>query len=274
MTRIVERFFPADGRALIVAMDHGLAGNHPGFEDPGATLAKVLAGGPDGIMITPGFARCFAEELGKASGVRIVTRMDYITFSTSAEFLGDIEMQVPIASVAESVRLGARAICCYLIFGREDHRVMERNIAYLARYAEEAHVSGLPLIAEVVFWGKKNFSGAIARVDMLENAYRIAFEIGADILKVPYLEDRAAFARMMRNLPIPVLILGGGKMETEKDTFRVAKEACEDGARGILFGRNIWQHENPSGMITALHGIVHGKSSIAQALACLSGKGT
>jgi DhnA family fructose-bisphosphate aldolase class Ia len=108
---------------------------------------------------------------------------------------------------------------------------------------------------------------------MLENAYRIAFEIGADILKVPYLEDRPAFARMMRNLPIPALILGGGKMETEMDIFKVAKEACEDGARGILFGRNIWQHENPSGMITALHGIVHGKSSIAQALACISGKG-
>lgn len=266
MSSITESFFPADGRAVIVAMDHGITGIHTGFESPETTLKEVCSGAPDGILITPSFARRFEVELNKHQEIRIITRMDFITFSTTAEFLGDVEVQVPIASVSEAVRLGANAVCAYLVFGREDHKLLEDNISYLSRLSEDAHFSGIALVVEVVFWGKKSFSGLKPRPDMMANAYRIAFEIGADVLKIPYMEDRVSFAKMMGDLPIPCLILGGSKMGTDEDVLDVVKMACEDGAKGVIFGRNIWQHDSPARLIRALHAIVHDDISIGDAL--------
>lgn len=73
-TRRLRRIFREDGKAVIIAMEHGgFFGVQPGFEDPREPIKKVVAGGADAIMATLGMARHFAEEM---ASVGLILRVD------------------------------------------------------------------------------------------------------------------------------------------------------------------------------------------------------
>jgi len=104
---------------------------------------------------------------------------------------------------------------------------------------------------------------------MIRHACRIAFELGADVLKAPYPGKQADFARLVEDSPIPVLILGGPKMNTVREVLQMVKDATDAGGRGVFFGRNVWAHEHPDRIINALKAIVHNRASVDQAMAVL-----
>ncbi len=90
------------------------------------------------------------------------------------------------------------------------------------------------------------------------------FEHGADFVKPYYTEDSR---KVTKNCPVPVLIAGGPRMETARETLQVVQDATQAGAAGVLFGRNIWQNGDTRGMIRALNSIVHEGGPVAEALA-------
>ncbi|MEA2021493.1 MAG: hypothetical protein U9N08_03365 [Candidatus Caldatribacteriota bacterium] len=153
-----------------------------------------------------------------------------------------------------------------LIFGRENPEVIKDNIKYIAALSKITHHYHIPLVVEVPFWGKLCPKESQEKSKFLENACKIDFEMGADIIKAPYLQDRRAFKDLASNLPIPILILGGEKMNTNEEILVTVQNSLEDGGRGIYFGRNIWQNEDPVLMIKTLYKIIHGGSSIKEAL--------
>ena len=55
---------------------------------------------------------------------------------------------------------------------------------------------------------------------------------------------------------IPVLVRGGGRATDDEILNRTA-QLMEQGAKGIVYGRNVIQHPNPAGMTRALMGVVH-----------------
>jgi DhnA family fructose-bisphosphate aldolase class Ia len=69
---------------------------------------------------------------------------------------------------------------------------------------------------------------------------------------------------------IPVLVRGGGKATNEEVIERTTR-LMEQGASGIVYGRNIIQHEDPALMTKVLMGIVHEGKSVDESLNVLAG---
>jgi DhnA family fructose-bisphosphate aldolase class Ia len=267
----VARYFADDGKAVVVAMDHGMGGPVEGFRNPRETLAKVLASEPDGILANPNLIRYFRKELEKSPKAKVAVRVDACFTSTQPGGRSEEEFQLMFCDIEECIELGADAIATLLIFGRENPDVVRENIEYLARISKDAHHYHIPLIVEVPLWGKLVPESKEERDLFMENGCRIAFELGADIIKAPCLNSREAFRRLNSELPIPVLILGGEKMDSEQDVFAGVKDAMDDGAKGVIIGRNIWQHKHPDRMVNALKGIVHENVPVAKAMEIIEG---
>jgi len=261
-------FNEKSGNALIVAMDHGLLGVQEGFERPEQTLKQVLEGSPDGIMVTPNFARRFHDDiLSGPSNLKVIIRVDCIATSTLPGATANLEIQTHFSDVEEAKQLGTDAVAAFLIFGREDSSIFLKNVAYLGMLSKEAHKCDIPLVVETVLWGNKIVaSGREANGQLLKHACRIAFELGADIIKMPYPGDREEFSEIVESCPVPIMILGGPKMGCIEGMFRTVKDAISSGAKGIFFGRNIWQRKDSANIIQALKCIIHEGGSVEEAI--------
>jgi DhnA family fructose-bisphosphate aldolase class Ia len=93
---------------------------------------------------------------------------------------------------------------------------------------------------------------------VLRHICRIAVELGADIVKAAFPGDEAAFAEIARDTPVPIVILGGARMERAEEALETARRAVRAGAAGVAFGRNVFQQPDPAGMVRGLRAAVHG----------------
>jgi len=130
------------------------------------------------------------------------------------------------------------------------------SLAMLVNMGQEF---GIPVLA-VTAVGKE-----LAKRDsrFLSLACRIAAEFGASFVKTYYCED---FEKVVESCPVPIVIAGGPKLETELDAFEMAHDAINKGAVGVDMGRNIWQNNNPVAMLKAVRAVVHKNVSPAEAL--------
>jgi DhnA family fructose-bisphosphate aldolase class Ia len=70
----MRRIFREDGKAVIIAMEHGgFFGVQPGLENPSEPNKKVIAGGADALMATLGMARNVTQEM---ASVGLILRVD------------------------------------------------------------------------------------------------------------------------------------------------------------------------------------------------------
>jgi DhnA family fructose-bisphosphate aldolase class Ia len=90
--------------------------------------------------------------------------------------------------------------------------------------------------------------------DQVAVACRVMCEVGADAVKTFYTGKR--FREIVASVPIPVLVLGADKLETETDALQLAYDAVNDGARGVFFGRNVFQAKDPARFLQALKRVV------------------
>jgi len=89
------------------------------------------------------------------------------------------------------------------------------------------------------------------------HAARVGAELGADIVKVNYTGSRESFQEVVAGCPVPVVIAGGEKMETDEELLLMVQGALSAGGCGVSIGRNIFQHEDPTAIIKALDLLVH-----------------
>ena len=106
-------------------------------------------------------------------------------------------------------------------------------------------------------------------VKNVKHAARVGAELGSDIVKVPYTGSVETFAEVVNGCPVPVVIAGGPKMDSDEDIFKMVEGALKAGAAGLSIGRNAFQHQNPERMIQALCKMVHEGAGIEEAAAML-----
>ena len=253
--RRVGHIFRPDGRALIFAMDHAaIFGPGKGLERPGETLEQIVTGGVDAVMPSFGIASHFARTL---SPVGLILRADGAPTKLGPETAAPVWF-----SVEEALRLGADALCISAFPG---HHTEGASLDNLASVAREAHAWGLALQAEMVPGGMG--SGPDYRT--LENvalAARVGLELGADWVKVPYVEG---FQQVTAVCFKPVVIMGGSRRGTEAEMLAEVKAAMDCGAAGATIGRNIFESGDPGAMTAALAAIIHGDVPVEEALAIL-----
>ena len=251
MSRIVR---PEDGRTVMLAVDHGyFLGPTHHLEDPRATIAPLLPHA-DAIMLTRGVLRsCVDPGADKPMVLRV-------SGGTSV-LQEDLSHEAITTSVKDAVRLNASALALSVFVGAPHEHESIVNLSHLVNEAEEV---GLPVLA-VTAVGKE-----LAKRDVryLSLACRIAAEHGARLVKTYYCED---FHKVAESCPVPLIIAGGPKLETDLDVLRMTHDAIEEGAVGVDMGRNIWQSEHPVPMIRAIRAIVHEKADVREAAALLKG---
>ncbi|MBI4298075.1 MAG: 3-hydroxy-5-phosphonooxypentane-2,4-dione thiolase [Chloroflexi bacterium] len=252
MARLIN---PETGHAVFLALDHGyFQGPIKKLEEPQKTL-KPLLPYADAIMVTRGILRT-SVDAAKVGPVilRVSGGMTLAGPSLSKEGI--------ITSVKEAVRLNVSAIATSIHVGTEDEHDTLTN---LSRLVDEAEEFGLPVLA-VTSVGRE-LEKREARY--LALCCRVAAELGARIVKTYYCED---FEKVVTGCPVPLVIAGGPRMESERDVLEVTYNAVSRGAVGVDMGRNIFQAESPVGMIKAIRAIVHEGASVKAAAEVLAGE--
>jgi class I fructose-bisphosphate aldolase len=153
-----------------------------------------------------------------------------------------------------------------LIFGRESLEAHTENLHQVAAVAHACEAWGMPLLVEPVVWGRTATDEERRSPQVLRHICRIAVELGADVLKVGYPGDAAAFREIVAEIPVPVVILGGPRMERPRDVVATAAGAVEAGAAGLAFGRNVFQAADPTAMLRALRQVVHEGRTVDEAM--------
>jgi DhnA family fructose-bisphosphate aldolase class Ia len=140
-------------------------------------------------------------------------------------------------------------------------------LAQLGFVSEQCMEWQMPLVAMMYTRGpkiKNEFD--VANVKL---AARVGAELGADIVKVPYTGSVDTFAEVVGGCPVPVVIAGGEKMESDEDIFKMVDEALKAGAKGLSIGRNAFQHKSPEKIVSALCKMVHEAASVEKAIEML-----
>ncbi|HYM12260.1 MAG TPA: hypothetical protein VEU62_16105 [Bryobacterales bacterium] len=255
------------GRALIVPLDHGLvAGPLEGIEDPVALIKLIAQSEADAVLLTPGVLEQVASELGQLA---VILRVDGCT---STQCNGPMRQFI---SVAHATELGADAIIVNATVGGPQEGVELRK---LGRVAEESRRWGMPLIAEMLsarmLANHLDFTGqgtAALPADVggdIALASRIGAEMGADIIKTRYAGDEESFRRIVASTGRPVMVAGGPMRDSSlRSLLEMVDQSLSAGAEGVIFGRNVWQHQRPDAVLAALAAMVHDAASIDDALA-------
>jgi putative autoinducer-2 (AI-2) aldolase len=233
------------GRTVMLAVDHGyFQGPTTGLENPRKTITPLLPYA-DSLMLTRGVLRTSVDS---SQPVPVVLRV-----SGGTSILKELSNEVVTTSVEEAIRLNASAVAVSIFVGSEFEK---QTLSNLASLVDEGERYGMPVLA-VTAVGREMARDA----RYLGLACRIAAELGASVVKTYYCEG---FRKVVDGCPVPVVIAGGKKLP-ERDALQLAHDAVSDGAAGVDMGRNIFQSENPVGMIKAVRAIVHEGKTVDQA---------
>jgi fructose-bisphosphate aldolase, class I len=273
----INRLFGTSGNCFDVAVDHGMFNEYAflsGIESMKEAVAVIANAMPDAIQLPPGTAPLLQTILGKNKPA-LVLRTDIANCYGTP--LPDVLFSELIANPVErGVVLDAACVVVNLLMlpGQpEVHRACIRNINQLKR---ECEIYGMPLMVEpLVMQDNAKAGGYMVDGDLrrILPLVRQAAELGADIIKADPCDEVAQYHRVIEVAQgLPVLVRGGGKVSDEIILSRT-QQLIEQGARGIVYGRNVIQHANPAGMVRALMAIVHNKCSAVDALSFINSKG-
>lgn len=242
LARIIK---PQDGRAVMLAVDHGyFLGPTSGLEEPRKTIVPLLPYA-DSLMLTRGVLRTSVDP---NTNVPVVLRV-----SGGTSILKELSNENITVSVEDAVRLNVSAMALSIFVGSEFEK---QTLVSLAKLVDEGERYGIPVLA-VTAVGKEMVRDA----RYLGLACRIAAELGAHFVKTYYCED---FDQVIASCPIPVII-AGGKKTPESEALELTFNAVRRGAVGVDMGRNIFQSDSPVGIIRAVRAIVHDNASVAEA---------
>lgn len=268
MNRLFNRH--GDGRAICVAADHGYMSDvTPNVVNLRSITEAVIAGGADGILLAPGQVLRLAPLFQGRNGPALIVRADWMNMPRLGTF--NVANAVPqrlllcekVITAEQALALGATAITIYLFLGYSD-KVEAIDVEKCAKFVNECRRAGLPCIIEPLAYGGQVTGANI--VEILTLGARMAVEIGADALKIPYTGDVDSFRHLIEVSGVPTLVLGGARSDNERDALELYAEAQEAGASGCLMGRNVTKSPDPKAMTEQLTGIAHRGWTIAEAL--------
>lgn len=249
--RRMSRLFGADGRTLIVGFDHAVsAGTFPGLANTPEATADCLRGGVDAIQVGLNAARWIT---GAAPQVPLVVRLDQSDAGDDPRQRGC--SSVKWGSVEEAVQLAAEAVVVNYVHDVRDVGVSHQHAELLGEVAAECHRFGMPLFVEV--FGKTDLEAPDDRTRVMVDSGRIAFELGADCLKIDFFPTAGGVRELSEAVPIPLLIRGGAPVASWADATRMLRAAIDEGAAGAVYGRTVWQADDVEDATRRLAAVIH-----------------
>ncbi|MEO6002604.1 MAG: aldolase [Opitutus sp.] len=268
--RLHRLFNPRTGRCFDVALDHGFFNEGSflaGIEDLPRAVETIVAAAPDAIQLTIGQA-AHLQKLPVRGKPALVLRTDvanvYGTALPSVLFSRIIE-----EAVLQAVRLDAACVVVNLFRIPEQPGVTDQCIQNILRLKPQCDHYGMPLMIEpLVFQPNAKAGGYMVDGDLAKilPLVRQAVELGADVIKADPTDDPTLYGQVIQTAGgIPVLVRGGSKAP-EAEILKRTSVLMQQGAAGIVYGRNIIQHPNPAGITRALMAVVHDGASVDAAM--------
>lgn len=248
MQNRLSRLVKEDGHCFFLPIDHGyFQGPTSKLEKPGETIKPLMAYA-DGLFVTRGVLRSAVDPKNCPP---IILRV-----SGGTSIIGkDLAHEAITTSVEEALRLNAAAVGMSIFVGSEYEY---DSLVNLGKLVNDCQKYGIPVMA-VTAVGKE-LEKRDARY--LSLCCRIAAEFGATVVKTYWCEN---FDKVVNGCPVPVVMAGGPKTETERQVFDFVYDGMQKGAIGLNLGRNVWQNPHPVGMMKALRAIVHEKATAKEA---------
>ena len=231
--RIRRLTIPGTDRFFFVPIDHGITvGLLDGLKNIHRTISEIDKGGATGIIMHKGLINEY---------ISIHPRNCHLILhlSGSTNYADDVNRKVLVASVEEALKYGADGVSIHINIGSKYEHEMLKDLGYVSR---ECEFWGIPLIAMMYARGEK-IKNPFA-TDTVSHVVRVAYELGADIIKTVYTGTKETFREVIESVPIPIVIAGGEKIDDIKAFFKLVEDSIQAGAKGVSIGRNIFQTEN------------------------------
>jgi fructose-bisphosphate aldolase, class I len=269
----VNRLLASDGRCFDVAIDHGFFNERTfldGIEDMRRVVSTIVEANPDAVQLSPGLAPILQSIPGK-------TRPSLVLRTDAANVYGKTLPRFLFSrliedAVEQAVRWDAACVVVNLLLLPDQPELHAQCVENICRLKPRCDRYGMPLMIEPLVMQENNKSGGYmvdGDLDKILPLVRQAVELGADVIKADPCDDVSQYHRVIEIASgRPVLVRGGGKTSDEeilKRTFELMRQ----GAAGIVYGRNVIQHERPARMTRALMALVHDEATPEQALLLL-----
>jgi fructose-bisphosphate aldolase, class I len=258
LIRLNRLFGHPSGKFCSVAIDHFIGygeGLPAGIRHIQPTIAALVAGKPDAVTMHKGIAmHAWAPYAGQVP--LIVQSMAAKTDDTATE---------AFATPEDAVRLGADAFAISVFLRGASEGPHLKLVADAVR---QASYFDMPVICHVY---PRNFSGATPTVSYTPEdigwAVHCGVEAGADVIKVPYCGDQAAYTEIVADCPVPVVAAGGPQSQTLLSALSMMAEIRQTGARGATIGRNVWGFDHITNNLLAFKAVLHDGQTPQEAIA-------
>ncbi|HWL17514.1 MAG TPA: hypothetical protein VNR00_18035 [Opitutus sp.] len=272
--RLNRLFNPATRRCFDVAIDHGFfneASFLAGIEDLPEVVKALVEAAPDAIQLTTGQAR-HLQGLPVRARPALVLRTD-VANVYGRQLPRTLFSHIIAEPALQAVRLDAACVVVNLFAIPGQPEVTEQCIQNIHTLKPQCDHYAMPLMIEpLVFRPNEQAGGYMVDGDpaKIVPLVRQAVELGADIIKADPTDDVSVYHEVVRTAGgVPVLVRGGSKASEEEILTRTAA-LLEQGAAGIVYGRNIIQHRAPTKITRALMAVVHDGLSPKEALKLLA----
>ena len=257
----MNRMF-TNGHCLDVAIDHGVC-NEPSFlgglEDMPRVIDTLVKAGPDAIQMAYGQADLLQSRPEKDKPA-LVMRIDLGNpYNAERHRVMWSMLQNHDDPIIGALEMDAAAVVVNLFMLPDEPELFRQCVENISRVRAACHHYGMPLMIEPLVMLPNNVRGGY-QVDgdatKIVTLVRLASELGADIIKADPTDNPEDFHRVIEAARVPVLVRGGGK-EDLKAVLTKSSALLRQGAKGLVYGRNIYQHANPRAVVAALMAMIH-----------------
>lgn len=248
----VSKLFRGKKNLVISALDHVMEyGYQPGIEDTRAAITNCL--GTDALLLPRFMLKRNWDLLSAPDSPAPIVRINW-----SSSFYYPLDYReghtTIAATVEEAVQAGAQAVICSLFLEEDSQLRQTNNVSVFSQVVREKEKLGIPLIGECYVVEHADLTGEQLH-NKVRRVSRIMVELGADLIKTFY--TGKYFNQVIENTPVPVFTIGAEKLNTDYEVLVKAHDSISSGARGIIFGRNIFMAPQPSLLIQALNQVIN-----------------
>jgi len=268
--RLNRLFHPDSKRTLIVAIDHALFNNAAfldGIENMDKVVKTLAEANPDAMLLSPGEAPHLQKLPGRTKPA-LMLRADTANFYNDVLPSSRLFCEAYEDAVELAVRLDAACILLNLLQVDEFPEMLEQCVRNILRLKNICDRYGMPMGIEPLSFRRNNkgdMEGDLTPARVVTLA-RMAAELGADLIKTDPTDPEEVFDKVIEAASgVPVCVRGGGRASNQAILEHTEKLVAE-GVAGLIYGRNIIQHEDPIGMTKALQAVLHHGESSKSAL--------
>lgn len=271
--RLQRLLHPTSGRCLDVAVDHGFFGEPSflrGIEDMASAVDTLVAAAPDAIQLSVGQAPLLQRMPGRDKPA-LVLRTDVANVYGPEAPTSPFSLMIA-DPVGQALRLDAACVVVNLLDVPTAPDIRKACVENICAIKPECEAAGMPLMVEPLAMRSQEGGGyeGEGATDRIVGLARQAVELGADLIKADPTDDVSEYHRVVEAARVPLLVRGGGRVGDE-ELLRRTRAVLDQGARGLVYGRNIIAHPDPAGITRALMAVLHEDAGVEAALALIGG---